>query len=253
MPSLLRRLLLISGVCLLSACGGGGTTGVATGGDGPSGTVDPTGTWAGTYSVGAGPGSTAIVAVIQKAGPAFFYDQTGVLYVLPEFSGSTKLSGTLTATAPAGVTLSNGQSTETFVVTATVSASAIAGTFTGNNETGSFTLAPIVVFGGNPTIVSGSWQGFYVGSGSAAVALTVQPAGTFAGNDSDGCHLAGSLTPVTASVDSTCGASCAGHLTGLAFESNRDLGDLFGGSTGTYYYVGVSNASGAFVAELKVQ
>jgi hypothetical protein len=42
-------------------------------------------------------------------------------------------------------------------------------------------------------------------------------------------------------------------LTGLAFESNADASGLFGGTTGTYYYVGVSNASGAFIAELKVQ
>ncbi len=259
MPLILCRLLLLSSVCLLSACGGGGTTGVATGGDGPSGNVDPTGTWAGSFSVGAGSGSTAIVAVIEKGGAAFFYDQNGVMYLLPEFSGSGKLSGTLTAIAPAGVILSNGQSTETFMVTATVSTSSITGTFTGNNETGSFTLAPLAVFGGTPSIVSGNWQGFYVGSGSVAVALTVQPAGTFVGHDSNGCNLSGSLTPVTgqdlftASVDSTGGASCAGALSGLAFESNHDLSGLFGGSTGTYYYVEVSGQGGALVAELKVQ
>jgi hypothetical protein len=40
-------------------------------------------------------------------------------------------------------------------------------------------------------------------------------------------------------------------LTGLAFESNNDYGGLFGGTTGTYYYAGVSNTNGAFIAELK--
>jgi hypothetical protein len=258
MPSLFRQLILIGGLCLLSACGGTSGDSTAPGGSG-GGTVDPTGIWGGTYSIGGSSGSTGVLAVIQQGGAAFFYDQNGVVYVLPEFSGSTNLSGTLTAIAPAGITLSNGESTETFMLTATVSASSITGTFTNNSETGTFTLTPLNVFSGNPAIVPGNWQGFYVGSGSAAVDLTVQQAGTFVGNDANGCNLSGTLTPVTgqdlftASVDSTGGASCAGQLSGLAFESNQDLSGLFGGTTGTYYYVGVSNAKGAFVAELKVQ
>ena len=159
------------------------------------------------------------------------------------------------------MTLSNGKTIETFTITAMVSSKIITGTFTGtgNSETGTFTLAPLAAFSGNPSVVAGDWQGFYVGSGTAAVALTVQAGGTFVGNDSNGCHLSGSISttatddvfPVT--VDSTGGVMCAGKLTGLAFESKHDLSGFFGRTTGTYYYVGVSNATGAFVAELKVQ
>jgi hypothetical protein len=264
MRPLFRPFVAALGLCLLAACGGGSSNeALAPTGNGGSSTVDATGIWAGSFTVGAGPGSTAIVAVIKQGGASFFYDQTGVMYVLPNFNGGTTITGTLTAFAPVGITLSNGQSTETFNITTSVSSSTITGTFTAtsNNETGTFTLAPLSAFGGNPSIVGGDWQGFYVGSSSspAFIDLTVQSGGVFVGNDANGCHLNGTISTTATddvfpvSVDSTGGATCAGMLTGLAFESRQDLSGFFGGATGTYYYVGVSNAAGAFVAELKVQ
>jgi hypothetical protein len=263
MRPLLRPLLLSFGLWLLTACGGGSSGNVvAVPPHSGSGTVDATGIWAGSFTIGAGPGSTAVVAVIKQGGASFFYDQSGVIYVLPNFNGGTTVTGTLTAFAPAGVTLTNGKSTETFTVTTTVSSGSITGTFsaTDTNETGTFTLTPLIAFNGNPSLVAGDWQGFYLGSGSvASVMLTVQAGGVFVGTDGNGCTLKGNIStapvgdvfPVT--VDSTGGAGCAGNLTGLAFESRQDLSGFFGGTTGTYYYVGVSNATGAFVAELKVQ
>jgi hypothetical protein len=263
MRSSLRLLLLSFGLGLLAACGGGSSGNVQTAPP-PSGgsTVDATGIWIGSFTIGAGPGDTKIVAVIKQGGSSFFYDQTGVMYVLPDFDGSTAISGTLMAFAPVGVTLTNGKSTEAFTVTATVASGSITGTFsaTDTNETGTFTLTPFPAFSGNPSVVAGDWQGFYVGAGSvASVMLTVQAGGVFVGNDGNGCNLKGNISatptgdvfPVT--VDSTGGAACAGNLSGLAFESKQDLSGFFGGTTGIYYYVGVSNATGAFVAELKVQ
>jgi hypothetical protein len=253
--------MLIAGLCLLSACGGGssGDTVTGNGSADTSSSVDVTGTWAGSFTVGAGPGSTAIVAVIKQGTAAFFYDQTGVMYVLPNFNGGPTVTGILTAFAPVGVTLSNGQSTETFDITASVSSGSITGTFTGNNETGTFTLSPLAAFSSNPSLVAGNWQGFYVGSGTAAISLTVQSGGVFVGTDSNGCNLSGNISTTSTndvfpvSVRSSGGASCAGNLGGLAFESRQDVSGFFGNTSGIYYYIGVSNASGAFVAELKVQ
>ncbi|HEY1774228.1 MAG TPA: hypothetical protein VGH91_13655 [Gammaproteobacteria bacterium] len=263
MRSLLRLLTISLSFGLLAACGGGSSSdiSVAPSGGGSS-TVDATGVWSGSFTIGAGPNSTDVVAVIKQGGASFFYDQTGVMYVLPGFNGNSTVTGTLTAFAPTGITLTNGKSTETFTVSAMVSSSSITGTFTATDtsETGTFTLTPLTAFNGNPTVVAGNWQGYYVGSGSvASVMLTVQSGGVFSGNDGNGCTLSGNISttatddvfPVT--VDSSGGTSCAGDLAGLAFESNQDLGGFFGGTTGTYYYVGVSNATGAFVAELKVQ
>lgn len=263
MHSWFRLLILCTGLGLLAACGGG-TSNVAQApaGNGGSATVDATGTWAGSFTVGATSGSTAVFAVIRQGGGSFFYDQEGVIYVLPNFNGSNGISGTLTAYAPQGVTLTNGKTTETFTVTGTVSSSIITGTFTATdtNETGTFTLTPLTAFGANPSVVAGTWDGFYVGSGSPTfVDLTVQAGGVFVGHDANGCTLNGNISTTatddvfTVTVDSTGGATCVGNLSGLAFESNRDLSGFFGGTTGTYYYVGVSNPIGAFVAELKVQ
>jgi hypothetical protein len=262
MRFLIHTLTLCTGLCLLAACGGGssGTEALAPAGNGGSANVDATGTWAGSFTIGAGPDSTDIIAVIKQGGGSFFYDQSGVIYVLPNFNGSSSISGTLTAFAPVGVTLTNGKSTETFNVTGTVASGSITGTFsaTDTNETGTFTLTPLAAFGANPSLVAGMWDGYYVGSGSpTSVHLTVQQGGVFTGNDGAGCTLNGNISTTatddvfTVTVDSTGGAACVGKLTGLAFESNKDLNNLFGGTTGTYYYVGVSNATGAFVAELK--
>ena len=263
MRPLLRLLILCFGLCLMAACGGGSSDVTsAPGGSGGGSTVDATGIWGGSFTIGAGPGSTAVVAVIKQGGSSFFYDQTGTMYALPNFNGGTSISGHLTAFAPAGQTLANGKTTEVFSITASVSSSSITGTFaaTDSSETGTFTLTPLSAFNGTPSVVVGNWDGFYVGSGSpAAVSITVQSGGVFVGNDSNGCHLSGNIstTPTDdvfpVSVDSTGGAACAGNLSGLGFESKQDLSGFFGGTSGTYYYVGVSNTTGAFIAELKVQ
>jgi hypothetical protein len=261
------RLILLVLLGLLGACGGATNYNSASGGGGSNSAVVQ-GTWSGTLDItGSSSSSSVIYAAIEQGGQAFFYDQDGVIYVLPQFTGNTTLTGTVIAYAPAGSTFgSSGTNHETFSVTASVSADSITGSFTGNGVTGNFSLTPFTSFNANPSIVAGNWQGFYVGSGSAALALTVQAGGAFVGTDSNGCNLNGNLTQVVSggtaaqtpaplfdvSVDST-GSNCLGQLTGLAFESDSDASGLFGGTTGTYYYVGVSNASGAFIAELKVQ
>ena len=260
------RLMLLALLGLLDACGGSTDYSAAPSGGGGSNSAIVQGTWTGSFTVTGSPSSSIIYAAIAQNGFAFFYDQNGVIYVLPQFTGSTSLTGTLTAFAPAGFSFSNGTNRETFAVTATVSSSNISGSFTGNGETGDFSLTPFTSFNANPSIVAGNWQGFYLGSGSAALAVTVQSGGAFVGTDSNGCNLNGNITQVVSggtvsqvpptlfdvSLDST-GSGCLGQLSGLAFESNTDASGLFGGTTGTYYYVGISNAAGAFIAELKVQ
>lgn len=256
--SLLRLLVLMLFGCL-GACGGGdnGAIGTATPGTGAK-AAQVQGVWSGSLTIAGSSTSSIIFAVVTQGGDAFFFDQNGVLYVLPPVTGATTLTGDLTAFAPMGVVFGNGQSMQTFSVTAAVSASSIDGSFSGNGETGNFTLMPANPFNGNPSIVGGNWQGFEVGSGSA-VDLTVQPGGVFVGNDADGCNLDGSLKQLQSGQDlftvtlTSNGSNCPGRLNGLAFQSATDIADLFGGDQGIYYYIVVSNASGAFVAELKVQ
>ena len=237
----------------VAACGGGG--GSSSNNSAPT-TADVQGTWSGTYSISGGSSNVPVTSVIEQGGYGFFLDSQGVLYVLPSLSGNSPVSGTVTAYAPVGYTFQNGQTQEQFSLTATVSSSAIGGTFTGNGETGSFSLTPYTPFPGTPSIIAGQWQGYYGGSGASAVDITVNANGSFSGNDALGCSITGSFTQVgnanlfSVSVTST-GAGCAGNLNGLAFESSTDYFNLFGGAAGIYYYVGVSNSSAAFVAELK--
>lgn len=248
----MRNCFLFGVLGLLSACGGG-----SSGGGGGSTTADVQGIWHGTYTVSGVSGSTDVQAAIANGGYAFFYDANGFMYVLPKLTGSTTLSGTLTGYAPAGDFFTGGLAMESFDLTGTVSDASIAGTFSGNGVSGTFTLTPFTPYSHTASTVSGSWQGFYAGSGSpGAVALTMHSNGSFTGNDANGCALSGALKQVTGenlfNVNVTSkGSGCAGTLNGLAYESSTDTYNFFGGATGTYYYVGVSNAGNAFVAELK--
>lgn len=255
---MIRRAILIALLALLSACGGGGGTAYSTVPVAGSPASQVQGLWIGNLTDN-GNSSSVIYAAIAQGGFAFFFGSDGTLYVLSPFNGAATQTGTLSAFAPAGSSLSNGQTQETFAVTETVTSSSIQGSFSGNGETGTFSLVPTTPLKETPSIVAGNWQGYYLGTGSPAVAIRVQPGGIFTGNDADGCALNGAIKQLQSGqnlfgvdLDQT-GSTCLGQLKGLAFESDTDLGGLFGGTTGIYYYFGVSNASGGFVAELKVQ
>jgi hypothetical protein len=244
---------------LLAGCGGGGgSSGSGSSSMGDPVTYDIQSTWSGSYSISGEPADVPVTAVIAQSGYGFFYDSNGDVYVLPTLDGGPILSGTLTAYAPKGTTFPDGKATEQFQVTGSVSNTTISGTFSGNGETGSFSLATFTSFTGTPSIIAGQWQGYYVGTTSSAVDITMNTNGSFTGSDADGCTISGSLTEIQStnifqvSVNSV-GAGCAGQLSGLAFESSSDYNNLFGGAMGTYYYVGASNANSAFVAAFLVQ
>ena len=254
------KYLVLLAAALLVGCNGSnsssGSTSSSTGNDPVTFLIQ--GTWNGSYSISGGPANVAVTSVIAQSGYGFFYDSSGYVYVLPTLNGGPFMSGTLTAYAPAGTTFTNGQTTEQFTVTGTVSNMNISGSFTGNGETGSFTLTRYTPFSGTPSIVAGQWQGYYAGTNAAAVDITMNANGSFSGSDANGCTITGTLTQIQSSnlfqvsADSS-GAGCAGQLSGLAFESSSDYFNLFGGAAGTYYYVGASNASDAFVAEFLAQ
>lgn len=260
----IRRLSLAFLATLLVACGGGtsGTYGGGGGGNPPPTTAAVQGVWFGSYTINGQSGSTPIIAAIAQGGYAFFYDEFGNIYVLPKLTGGATLSGTLTAYAAFGTPFPDGHSKEDFSLTGTASDTSITGTFSGNGETGSFALTPLATQSTGVMGIAdlaGNMQGFYFGSGSAAVALTVQSSGVFAGTDANGCSLVGTLTKIqsapflVAVTVKSSGASgaCAGDMTGLGFVTDEDLGDLFGNAAGHYLYVGVSSSQGAFAAEMR--
>lgn len=260
-----RALLLGLGILLLSACGGGVDGNYGTGGGGGGGsTAAVQGVWYGTYSIKGTSGSKPIIAVIAQDGYAFFYDADGNVYVLPKLTGSKTVTGTLDAYAAFGGAFPDGHTHDSFALTGTASDTSIKADFTGNGESGSLSLAPLAT---NATGISGiadlagNLGGFYFGSGSpAAVALTVQSSGVFAGADANGCNLVGTFTKlqavpfivvVTVKSSGSSGA-CAGTMNGLGFVTDQDIGKLFGGTAGNYLYLGVSNSQAAFAAELKL-
>ncbi len=264
MPRIASLAAFVFSLALLASCGGTPGDGSSSGGGGGgSGKVAVQGFWSGTYTIDGVNGTNTATGAIVTNGDAFFYDQDGVLYVLPSFDGSASINSTMTAYAPPGVAFSDGSTVVAFDVVIDVTASAITGTFTGSNVSGEFTLKPVASpFSGNPSVLAGTWPGFYLtnaGTSATALSLTVQPAGIFVGTDANGCTLTGSLTQVASDTDlftvtlDMSGSSffCNGRMTGLAYQSNRDAGGYFGRTTGTYYYLAVSDTPGGFVAELK--
>jgi len=248
----IHGLLIALAMLLLTACGGGGSSSSS---NVPT-TADVQETWSGTYSVTGGPGNVPIMAAIEQGGYGFFFDPSGVIYVLPSLSGSTTLSGTITAYAPAGSTFPNGQTQEQFALTGTASSSLLSGTFSGNGETGAFSLTPWVYPAPASVIFSpGPLPGFYGGPGAAAaVDLTMNANGTFSGSDAFGCTITGSIASsnifniFNVSLSSV-GAGCAGNLSGLGFLSNTDVFSSFGVGSFTAFYMGVSNGTNGFIAE----
>ncbi len=258
-------IILAMVTALLTACGGGGG-GYGGGSSSGSTPIPVQGVYFGTYSISGTPGSTAVYGAIQSGGYGYFADTQGVTYMLSSLTDSGAYSGTLTAYAPPGQTFPTGSNMATFSVSGTATdngsyVTAVSGNFTGSGESGSFTInyQPITSTALSLSGLAGSYSGFYWGSNSTSIALTVNASGSFSGSDGDGCQISGTLIPVPGydlvqvTASSTGQPVCAGTLTGLGFESTQDISGQFSHAAGTYMYVGASNAKAGFAAELKLQ
>lgn len=256
-------IIILVSMVLLAGCGGGG-------GGYNSGTppvlIPVQGVYFGSYTISGTPGSTAVYGAIQSGGYGYFADTGGVSYVLSSLTDSGAYSGTLTAYAPLGQTFPTGSNMAMFSVNGTATdngsyVAAVTGNFTGSGESGSFTInyQPITTNALSLGALAGSYAGFYWGSSSTSISLTVTASGSFSGSDGYGCQISGTLTPVPGydlvqvTASSTGQPVCAGTLAGLGFESTQDLSGQFSHAAGTYVYVGASNTKAGFAAELKLQ
>ena len=256
--------VILTSTLLLAGCGGGGS--------GQSSSSTPAaiairGVYFGSYSINGVSGSnTPVYGAIQSGGYGYFANTQGVTYVLSGLHDSGSYSGMLTAYAPPGQTFSTGLNIADFNVSGNASdngtyVTAVNGNFANSSESGSFTInyQPITSTPLSLSGLAGSYFGYYWGSGSTSIALTVNANGSFSGSDGFGCQISGTLVPVPGydlaqvTVSSTGQSVCAGTLSGLAFEFTQDLSGQFGHAAGTYFYVGVSNANSGFAAELKLQ
>lgn len=253
-----RTLLWLA--CLAFCSCGGGTGNYATGGGGNGGgTADIEGVWYGSYTLSGQTGSKPVIAVIEQGGYAFFYDDTGAVFVLPKLTGTSTFGGTLNVYAAFGGTLPDGSTHESFALASgKESATAISANFAGNGKTGSFSLKPLATQANGVVVLNGTLPGFYLGSGgTTALSLTLQPGGVLAGTDAFGCNIAGTFGQLQSGIiqfafhSTGTSAACGGTTAGLGFVTNQDIFNLFGGAAGNFLYVVASNSQGAFVAELK--
>ncbi len=224
------------------------------------------GNWSGSYTASGAQSSIPVFALIQKGGSAYLFDGTGVSYVLPQFTGSEKQSGSVTAYPSMGYTFASGSTSMHLGMQAQTSSGQMDIDLDGNEtagqaQSGHAHLLQLETFYGKPSVAAGQWVGEYLSPTPQALTLAVKSDGSFTGDDAYGCHLQGTLSQLEAqgtlfSVSlrsSGPSPACGGTLTGLAHESAYDSFNLFQGAPGTYYYLCVSNSRTAFVAEFKLQ
>lgn len=228
--------------------------------------VSVQGNWSGTYAADGAKSSIPVFALIRKDGSAYLFDSTGVIYALPRFTGSEKVSGPVTAYPAMGFTFADGSSSMHLDMSGTAASSGIDMNLdgdgsSGQTQSGQAQLLPLETYYGEPSVTEGQWTGSYLSPAPQSLALAVKADGSFSGDDAYGCSLQGHLSQLgeqatlfDVSIQST-GPSpaCGGTLTGLAHESSYDSFNFFQAAPGTYYYVAASNSKTAFVAEFKVQ
>lgn len=227
-------------------------------------TVTVQGNWSGSYSAEHSEEAIPVFGLVQQDGPAYLFDSTGVVYVLPAFTGSVKLAGPVTAYPAKGYSFADGSSSMPLTMNGTADDAELELTLdaaASQGQSGQAELAPLETYSGKPSVVADGWSGYYLSPTPAALAVSADTQGDLTGNDAYGCTLQGrirqldpSSTLFAVSIQST-GSSpaCGGSFTGLAHESPYDTFGLFEGAEGIYYYLCVSNATTAFVAVLKAE
>jgi hypothetical protein len=280
----------------LAACNSSssGTDAGSTGGGGPPPVVySLQGVWKGSYAgtvdfdgTSRIVSSTELFGLIQKGGPALFFDTTGQVYMLPGADSDPALSESGSVYPPAYDEFSLddlgpaelaavGSASRSVIDAQFGYVTFIGGEGDGPEEDSDYDLRvhlqPFKPMAGAASLRSGHWSGFYPdypGGRLNSIELDATPDGKFTGTDIEGCQISGSLTPVPSEDDLFSVAmdfsrgNCAAHMKGLAFESHIDYFDLFGHAGGDYYYLVVYQNStsplpppegDAVLVELQVQ
>ncbi|MDE2235394.1 MAG: hypothetical protein KGL13_05130 [Gammaproteobacteria bacterium] len=235
------------------------------------------GPWTGTYNLSGG-SNEQVTGVVSSSGFGYFADKNGYVFLIENVPQQSPFTGTAIGTAPAAQVFPDGSNVDTFIVNGTYSSTTTATqmqasltgidpnsyttyagyTLTGVN--GNFTLNSAVTYNGVPTIAAlqGLWNGYYIGSSSTSVDITVNPDATFNGNDGNGCTISGSLVQQDPGTNlyyvnyKASGTGCPGYMNGLAYVSTKDVSGDFSNAAGTYLYMGIFGPSIAYSVELKM-
>lgn len=227
-------------------------------------TTTAQGIYFGYFAPNAGSTPVAVYGAILPGNYAYFGGVNGNLYVLPNKIDDGNFSDTVAGWPPYGQAFSNGQASRSFSASGQANANGdtitdITGILSGDSGGGAFTITHKDLSTRVPSLsnLAGTYQGYYWGSNSIAVSLTLNSDGSFTFNDGYGCSGSGTLSVTSGynllqvSLTSTgSGSVCAGSVNGLGFSDTKDRNDLFNNASGTYIYLGASNSNTGLVAEL---
>ena len=228
--------------CFLLSCGSS-----SSGGGGAKGPYDVVGNWQVGFSSTVGASSSGF-GVIDSAGLAGFFDNSGNIFQLPAINGATSFSGNLNAYAVNGNPFSGGVYDLSGTAQGTVSSAiVIAGHFTASGTSGTFTVDPYSPLSGSYAPLLGAYNAKLLGFVDV-VNFTFASNGSFTGADApnsqaSGCAFNGTLTQQGSSdvfdisYSTIASNGCvANTLTGVAFESNRDYFNVNNGADSAYFY-----------------
>lgn len=235
------------------------------------------GPWSGTYNLG-GSSNVPVTGAVSTSGFGYFADKNGYVFMIENVPSQSPFVGTAIGTAPPSQTFPDGNNVDTFTINGTYTSTATATsmdasltgidpndytTYAGYKTTGvngNFTLNSKVTYQGSLSIgaLQGQWSGYYIGLSSTSADITINPDGTFDGNDGFGCSITGRLVQQDPGTNlffvnyKTSGAGCPGFMNGLAYISTKDISGGFGNAAGTYLYMGLFSPSVAYSVELKL-
>jgi hypothetical protein len=181
------------------------------------------GFWGGDFTSNATNQTSFTEGIVTQNNDAYFITEAGVQYVGTITVTGNKISGNLSAYAPAGMTFPDGQTNGSISINGTVfTRGFMTGTYAGVGETGSFSLVYNSLYERSSSIskVSDNWAFSTFGY---SISLSISSSGTVSGSDLRGCGYYGRISTIHTSynayeveVDITSCGTLNGNYAGLA-------------------------------------
>jgi hypothetical protein len=215
----LSALLLCASLILaVIGCGGGN-------GD-SSATIDISGIWEGNFTDQFNQ-VYSVVGITTENREARFVSELGGQYSGTVNVSGNSISGTLRAYAPVGFLFPDGSTVGNVSISGTViTKQSFTGTYVGVGDSGSFSLTYDSIYErpSSLSLISGNW---ILSEFGYTFTVTINNAGVFSGNDTDGCVYNGTVSIINSSYNayrinltvSSCGTA-NGNYSGLAVLSD---------------------------------
>jgi hypothetical protein len=181
------------------------------------------GFWGGDFTSHATSQTSFTEGIVTQNNDAYFITESGIQYVGTISVKGNKISGNLSAYAPAGMTFPDGNTNGSISINGTVIARGVMiGTYSGVGDTGSFSLVYSSLYE-RPSSISTVSDNWAFSTFGYSISLSIDSSGNISGSDLHGCAYTGTIRTIHTSynayeveVDVTSCGTLNGNYTGLA-------------------------------------